>query len=826
MQYSLAHARTGLAILAASLLVVLTTGQGGFPAHAAGPDVVLTVNSLADTNEPDDVLTFREALLIATGNLAAGLTAGEQAQMQGCTFNGAGDITGGCGTGIAETIRFSPSLGVFPVIHLTSALPALDDTAGVAIDGAGVGPILDAADAGAENDGLVITSGGNAVSGIGVVGSPRDGVVVSGSGNVLNGVAIRGSGRHGVLIAGGTANQVQSGSVGAAAEETGCVAGNTGSGIYITGGAEDSVATGNLIGCSSRDGITIDGAHHSHVFANFIGVSPSGVRLANDYGVAIFGAATGNDIGPLGEAGANVISGNTNAGVYVVGAGTSGNTVIGNLIGLKAGGLAASGNGGAGVQMGAGASGNFIRGNTISGNSREGVVIEAASTVVAGNHIGTDGPGIAAIPNGLEGVVLQSGATNATIGGTSAVDRNTISGNTNAGVVIRDADTKNNVVEGNTIGLDATGSTRLGNGQAGVAIFDGTGNRVGGDSDAITQFISGNTREGVYVENASGTIIGRSNAIGTGSNLSSAIGNTREGVLVKNSSNVVARPGLVAGNGLAGMALAGATSDGDILAPYLSGANGGLPVDLNNDGATSNDVGDADSGPNGLLNYPVITTRAGGTVSGTACSSCSVLVYVAYANPAATGGKAEFLAQVTASGSGAWSATIPAGVPLSSISAMTCTGACAPGSATSELAPVVAVTQVRTLEFFVSSSTVAEGNSVQVQVKLTTSDGLPSTTGVVVQYSTANGTALAGTDYVAKSGTVSFLGGSANGETRSISVSTLADALDDSGETFTITLLSPTNARLGELVTHTVTIGAPRPALPFLVVVPAVVKEN
>jgi hypothetical protein len=50
-------------------------------------------------------------------------------------------------------------------------------------------------------------------------------------------------------------------------------------------------------------------------------------------------------------------------------------------------------------------------------------------------------------------------------------------------------------------------------------------------------------------------------------------------------------------------------------------SNTGLGIDLNDDGVTANDTGDSDSGPNGLQNFPVITSVLPGvgftTIQGT-----------------------------------------------------------------------------------------------------------------------------------------------------------------------------------------------------------------
>ncbi len=165
-------------------------------------------------------------------------------------------------------------------------------------------------------------------------------------------------------------------------------------------------------------------------------------------------------------------------GVVVLG---SHNLIAGNYIGTDATGEHAVGNLYSGIQVDS--AGNTIGGtttgdgNVISGtnwNPGLGVEIDgsgATGNFVEGNYIGTDATGCSRLPNVGGGVIIQGGATNNTIGGTARSARNVISGNGYVGVLIENSGTTGNVVEGNYIGTDLTGK---------VAVPNGGGNSAGG----------------------------------------------------------------------------------------------------------------------------------------------------------------------------------------------------------------------------------------------------------------------------------------------------------------------------------------------------------
>jgi hypothetical protein len=246
-------------------------------------------------------------------------------------------------------------------------------------------------------------------------------------------------------------------------------------------------------------GILISGASATGnwIYGDFLGTDPTGTLADPDeYGVEIDAGASGNLIGTNGDGvndavERNLLSGNSQAGVWISDQGTEGNVVAGNYIGTDVTATRALGNAGvitvadggyadAGVGIVDGASSNWIgvnpnggmavadEGNVISANEWDGVEIAAGanSNVVAGNRIGTDGSGVFPLANTYNGVEILGGSTNNTVGGTVAAAGNLISDNGGAGVAVEDTSVGNAVLEnsiyantGLAIDLDDDGVT-------------------------------------------------------------------------------------------------------------------------------------------------------------------------------------------------------------------------------------------------------------------------------------------------------------------------------------------------------------------------------
>src|SRR5262249_49745714 len=131
--------------------------------------------------------------------------------------------------------------------------------------------------------------------------------------------------------------------------------------------------------------------------------------------------------------------------------------------------------------------------------------------------IGTDVTGTAALPNTGSGIVVI-GSDN-TIGDTACGARNIISANRFDGVYLAGSGSSGNLVQGNYIGTDITGTAALGNGVDGVRIFDGTSNPIGGTTAAARNIISGNGGAGVGIASFNGYYSGGVTLPGGGSDM-------------------------------------------------------------------------------------------------------------------------------------------------------------------------------------------------------------------------------------------------------------------------------------------------------------------
>jgi hypothetical protein len=304
--------------------------------------------------------------------------------------------------------------------------------------------------------------------------------------------------------------------------------------------------------------------------------------VVTGFGDGIALRASNDVVGGAASADRNVISGNA-TGVYIFGAGASSNVVAGNYIGPDKSGKHAIGNH-TGVLVVQGATSNTIGpGNVVSGNFI-GVDVESpgtSSNVVSGNLIGTDATGSAALGNGVYGVLIFGGASSNTVGGTSADARNVISGNGSVGVNITGATA--NVVEGNFLGTDSTGTSALPNNAFGLLLDGGAS-----DNLVARNVISGNAENGVVLgefASVTGNTV-KGNEIGTDASGAAALANGLNGVAIGHgsSANSVERNSIRFNAG-AGVLVDGAS--GDAILRNSIFANGGLGISLVNGGNDS-----------------------------------------------------------------------------------------------------------------------------------------------------------------------------------------------------------------------------------------------
>jgi subtilisin family serine protease len=178
-----------------------------------------------------------------------------------------------------------------------------------------------------------------------------------------------------------------------------------------------------------------------------------------------------------------------------------------------------------------------IRGLVINRFSGDGIRLDINdNNLVVGNYIGTDVSGMLDRGNLGSGILLYYQSGGNIIGGTTAADRNVISGNDYHGIFNQWSAA--NIIQGNLIGLDASGNAILPNGVSsqntsgtGIYIQQADGNLIGGNTPGSGNVISGNLRDGVFASNSNDTVI-QGNLIGTDLTGSQVRGNSYEGIFV------------------------------------------------------------------------------------------------------------------------------------------------------------------------------------------------------------------------------------------------------------------------------------------------------
>src|SRR5262249_18457163 len=159
-------------------------------------------------------------------------------------------------------------------------------------------------------------------------------------------------------------------------------------------------------------------------------------------------------------------------------------------------------------------------------------------------------------------LVIQDGSLNRIGTSGTAVDngaeRNVISGNRNGGMGIYSTTSPvgsvQNVIAGNFIGTDWTGTHALGNVGGGVNIYHtGPGNRTAPNGDGVSGAAEGNVTSantlyaGIWIGEADQTIVA-GNYIGTDATGMHALGNWAMGILVDSSGVLISR-NVISGNG-------------------------------------------------------------------------------------------------------------------------------------------------------------------------------------------------------------------------------------------------------------------------------------
>lgn len=310
----------------------------------------------------------------------------------------------------------------------------------------------------------------------------------------------------------------------------------------------------NVISGNGGNGIGVYGSHDNRIAMNFIGTDATGTQRRGNgqNGVLMTQGAARNQLGGSVTGGndptagvfvrppqGNLISGNQANGVSLTGGATQ-NVLSGNFVGTTASGNAALGNRLDGVAIDK-ADGNrligctvnqspFVYYNVLSGNGRIGLrITDSNDTTVHANFLGVGADNATLVANGEDGLLVSGTSRGTQVGGVIPLG-NVISGNNRHGIEVRDR---------------ASGFTSF-NTFAGTFAFGGAApNRgdgilitsSGGENLIRTSIVSGNLGHGIELGGQATGVQVTDTAVGTNSDIQTAIPNQGDGIRITGNAH-------------------------------------------------------------------------------------------------------------------------------------------------------------------------------------------------------------------------------------------------------------------------------------------------
>jgi hypothetical protein len=471
------------------------------------------------------------------------------------------------------------------------------------------------------------------------------------------------------------------------------------------------------------------------------------------------------------------------------------------LVGLNAGSNAAGFN--------IGANGVTIRGFAIN-RFQYGVLIDGPDNwTIQGNHLGTNAAGTADLGN-QQGLFILDGASNGLIGGPNPADRNLISGNNNTGVTIGSTNTI--TVAGNYIGTNAQGTAAIGNtvgvglNSASTITIGGAGslgNLISGNNFGVT--INNPSANNQVLGNLIGTQANGTSALpnGTGIHFSDGFSGTPTNTTV----GTMAAPNTIAFNNNDGIVMETSLNTPPLQNAILYNSihsNGQLGIDLHNDGVTANDFADGDGGANARQNFPVLSAAnaANGnvTITGSLNSTPSTTFTVQFfhstaCDPSGNGEGESFIGETSVTTDAGGDASFVVSFPSAANGVITATATSSSGN-TSEFSACRTIVPVATPSISISDVSVTEGNAGTVNAVFTVFLNATSATDVTVDFITADDSATtADSDYASNSGTVTITAGNIS---QTVTVVVNGDTNVEDIETFFVNLSNPTGGTISD----------------------------